>query len=228
MTNVSMHVLRAASVAAVLLAGSCAAPINDGSVVADGLANHPITVAPHFQSIRVAFSDASAGLTPEEGAQLEGFVGDYLSRGDGSISVSAPRGPNSTAALTWFGERLARMGVPRARIMVGTRDTADGDGRVEIGYIVYAARTDRCGNWSENAGDTEGNLPMPDFGCSVQHNVAAMIADPRDLVAPRGMDAGDATRRQTVIGTYEQAKSTSSQKTSDQSGAVSAASTGSQ
>lgn len=228
MTRFSTHLLRSASVAAVLLAGSCAAPINDGSIVADGLANHPITVAPHFQSIRVAFSDASAGLTPEDGAQLNGFVEDYLSRGDGSISVNAPRGPNSTAALTWFGEHLARMGVPRARILVGTRDTADGDGRVEIGYIVYAARTDRCGNWSQNAGDDSANLPMPDFGCAVQHNVAAMVADPRDLVAPRGMDAGDATRRETVVGTYEQAKSTSSEKKSEQSGAVSSTAGGSQ
>jgi pilus assembly protein CpaD len=223
MTRFPTHLLRTASVAAVLLAGSCAAPFNDGSVVADGLANHPITVAPHFQSIRVAFSDASAGLTPEDGAQFNGFVEDYLSRGDGSISVNAPRGPNSTAALTWFGEHLARMGVPRGRILVGTRDTADGDGRVEIGYIVYAARTDRCGDWSHDAHDDSGNLPMPDFGCAVQHNVAAMVADPRDLVAPRGMDAGDATRRETVVGTYEQAKSTSSQKTQDQSGAVSSA-----
>lgn len=228
MTRFATHALRMASIAAVLLAGSCAAPINDGSVVADGLANHPITVAPHFQSIRVAFSDASAGLTPEDGTQFNGFVEDYLSRGDGAISVNAPRGPNATAALTWFGERLAHMGVPRARILVGTRDTADGDGRVEVGYIVYAARTDRCGNFSKDEGDSSANLPTPDFGCAVQHNVAAMVADPRDLVAPRGMDAGDATRRETVIGNYETAKSTSSQKTTDQSGAVSTTTTGSQ
>ncbi len=228
MTRFSTLMLRTASVAAVLMAGSCAAPYNDGSIVADGLANHPITVAPHFQSIRVAFSDASAGLTPEDGAQFNGFVEDYLSRGDGSISVNAPRGPNSTAALTWFGEHLARMGVPRGRILVGTRDTVDGDGRVEIGYIVYAARSDRCGDWPHDASDTSGNLPLPDFGCAVQHNVAAMVADPRDLVAPRGMDAGDATRRETVVGTYELAKPTAAAKSADQSGAVSSTTTGSQ
>ena len=166
-------------------------------------------------------SDSSAGLSPEDGTQFASFVDDYLARGDGAISVSAPRGPNSSAAIAYFGEQLAHMGVPRSRILVGTHDAASGDGRVEIGYIVYGARADACGNWSTDAADTANNLPMPDFGCSVQHNIAAMVADPRDLVAPRGMDAGDATRRETVVGTYEKAQSTSTQKTQDQSGSVS-------
>ena len=215
------NILRAASVAAVLLAGSCAAPTNDGTVFADGERNHPITVAPHYQTIRVVFSDSSAGLTPEDGTQFASFVEDYLSRGDGAISISVPRGPNSSAAIAYFGEHLVQMGVPRARILVGTHDAASADARVEIGYIVYAARTDTCGNWTQDAADTAANLPMPDFGCSVQHNIAAMVADPRDLVAPRGMDAGDATRRETVVGTYEKAQSTASQKSASQSATLS-------
>lgn len=215
------YVVRAAAVAAVLMAGSCAAPSNDGAVFADGLRNHPITVSPHYQSVRVAFSDASAGLSPEDGTELTSFVEDYLSRGDGAISISAPRGPGSSAALAYFGEHLAHMGVPRTRILVGTHDAENGDTRVEIGYIVYAARTEPCGNWTQDASNTFANLPMPDFGCSVQHNVAAMVADPRDLVAPRGMDAGDATRRETVVDTYEKAQSTASTKSTAQSATLS-------
>jgi pilus assembly protein CpaD len=219
--NSSRYLLQGACLAAMLLAGSCAAPTNDATVFADGLRNHPITVAPHYQSIHLAFSDSSAGLSPEDGTQFASFVEEYQARGDGAISISAPRGPNSSAAIAYFGEQLAHMGVSRSRILVGTHDTASGDGRVELGYIVYASRADSCGNWSVNAADTANNLPMPDFGCSVQHNIAAMVADPRDLVAPRGMDAGDATRRETVVGTYEKAQATSTQKTGEQSGAVS-------
>jgi pilus assembly protein CpaD len=211
------HMLQALSVAAVLFAGSCAAPTNDGTVFADGLRNHPITVAPHYETVRVAFSDDSARLSPEDGTKLASFVEDYLSRGDGAISVSAPKGPDSSAALSYFGEHLAQMGVPRSRILVGTHDGSDGDTHVEIGYIVYGAKTDPCGNWTEDARDTAQNLPMPDFGCSNQHNLAAMVSDPRDLIAPRGMSPADATRRGTVIGTYEKAQSTASQKSQDQS-----------
>jgi len=220
-TSLGRNALRAAAVTAVLLAGSCASPTNNGApIFADGLRNHPITVAPHYQSIRVAFSDSAAGLTPEDGAQLSGFVDDYLSRGDGAISISAPTGPGSSAALGYFGDDLVHMGIPRSRILVGTHDAAN-DPRVEIGYIVYAARTDACGNWTEDASETWANTPLPDFGCSVQHNVAAMVADPRDLAAPRGMDAGDATRRETVLGNYEKAQTTGSQKSTEQSATLS-------
>jgi pilus assembly protein CpaD len=223
------YVLRAAAVAAVLLAGSCAAEKSDDPpVFADGLRNHPITVAPHYQSVRVGFSDASAGLSPQDGTALAGFVEDYLSRGDGAISISAPSGPNSSAAISYFGEQLAHMGVPRTRILVGTHDASNGDTRVEIGYIVYSAHTDPCENWTQDAEDTGDNTPMPNFGCSVQHNIAAMVADPRDLVAPRGMDAGDATRRETVVGTYEKAQATASQKSAQQSANLSDVGGGSQ
>ena len=42
-----------------------------------------------------------------------------------------------------------------------------------------------------------------------------------DLAAPRGMGPGDATRRQTVVGTYEKAQSTGAQKSSEQSATLS-------
>jgi pilus assembly protein CpaD len=211
------YVLQVLSLAAVLLAGSCASPTNDGTVFVDGLRNHPITVSPRYETVRVAYSDSAAGLSPGDDTKLASFVEDYLYRGDGAISVSVPNGPASSAAISYISEHLAHMGVMRSRILVGTHDAANGDTRIEIGYIVYSARTDTCGNWTQDGGDTASNLPMPDFGCSVQHNIAAMVAEPRDLMTPRGMSPGDATRRETVIGTYEKAQSTASQKSADQS-----------
>ncbi|HLY07434.1 MAG TPA: CpaD family pilus assembly protein [Rhizomicrobium sp.] len=216
------NLLRAAAVAAVLLAGSCASPSSDDRpVFADGLRNHPITVAPHYQAIRVAFSDPAAGLSPEDSSNLSAFVDDYLARGDGQISITAPRGPSSSDALAYLGDELVHMGVPRSRILVGTHDSANGDTRVEIGYIAYEARTDACGNWSQDAHDNFANLPLPDFGCSNQHNLAAMVSDPRDLAAPRGMGPSDATRRETVVGSYEKAQTTGQAKNTSQSASLS-------
>jgi type IV pilus biogenesis protein CpaD/CtpE len=119
------YVLQALSIAAVLLAGSCAAPTNDGTVFADGLRNHPITVAPHYETVNVAFSDASAGLSPEDGTKLASFVEDYLSRGDGAISISAPKGPDSSAALSYFG-KISRIWACRARAFSSARMTLRG------------------------------------------------------------------------------------------------------
>lgn len=207
-----IHALRTAALAAVLLAGSCAAPSNEEKIFADPAANHPITVEPVHQAVRVSYSDSSAGLMPEDAAQLDAFVQDYLARGNGAIRVLVPEGPGSQAEIAYFGERLANMGVPRSRILVGTQPVNDGDRRVEVSYVAYTAHTDGCGDWSENVADTDMNLPMPNFGCAVQHNVAAMVADPRDLQTPRTMDSPDATRRAAVMGHYEKGEVTQADK----------------
>jgi len=211
--------LRTASIVALMLAASCASPVNDGGALSsDGAVNHPIQVAPHFASIKLPFSVPQAGLLPDDAARLDGFVADYLSRGTGSISVSAPAGSDSAAAIEYFAARLFSLGVPHSRILVGTHD---GDSRVEIGYIAYEAQADECGDWPKNLGDTAGNATSANFGCAVQKNIAAQIADPRDLVEPRQADGADAARRAVVIDNYEKGKVTAADKTPSQSGAVS-------
>jgi pilus assembly protein CpaD len=211
------NIFRFASLAAVLLAGSCAAPSNDGTGLAyDGVANHPITVEPSSQVMNVSFAGTDAGLSGADDAHLNAFVADYMQHGNGAISVSVPEGPGSADTITWFGEHLAAIGVPRSRILVGQHDGAS----VELSYIAYSAHTDDCGDWSTNAGDTASNLPMGNFGCATQHNLAAAVADPRDLVAPREMTAADANRRATVTSKYEKGDATAAIKTGDQSGAV--------
>jgi len=218
----TMDVLRYATVAAVLLAGSCAAPYNDLDARSnDGAINHPITVEPRYEAIKLPFSAPAAGLLPDDTAKFSAFVADYLEHGDGAISITAPSGPSSGAAIGYFAERLASLGVPRGRIMVGSRDSANGDTRVEIGYIGYSAHTDPCGDWSTSVADTASNLSTPNFGCAVQHNIAAMVSDPRDLVAPRATDPSDASRRATVLGKYEKGQTTAADKTADQTAKVS-------
>ncbi len=210
-------IVRFASLAAVLLAGSCAAPINHGEgLMADGASNHPIVVEPTTQQVMVSFGGPDAGLSPQDDQRVSGFVSEFLARGNGAISVSVPQGPGSADTITWFGEHLAEMGVPRSRILVGQHD---GPG-VALNFIAYEAHTDECGECSKNAEDTADNKVMPNFGCSTQHNLAAQVADPRDLVAPRTMDAADAKRRGTVVDKYEKGQTTGAEKTSEQSAAV--------
>lgn len=210
-----------AALSAVLVAGSCAAPFNDGSVSADPIVNHPITVRPAYKSLHLSFAGAAAGLMPDDQMRFDNFVANYKDHGNGALSISAPRGPVGSEAIRYFGERLAALGVSRSRILVGTHEVADGDTRVELGYITYVARTDECGDWSKNAADTASNLPMPNFGCANQHNLAVMIADPRDLVAPRPLGPADATRRANIIDKYQKGEVSGAAKSKDQSGAVS-------
>ncbi len=174
----------------------------------DPVANHPIQVAPSYRTLKLGFSAPDAGLMPDDAQKFDAFVSDFMQHGNGAISISVPAGRDSSAAIAYFGERLASAGVPRDRILVGTRDVAGGDGKVELGFIGYQVATARCGDWSTNLGDTASNRVSPNLGCAVQHNIAAQIADPRDLIAPRTMSAGDAARRATVYDNYRNGKPT--------------------
>ena len=214
------NILRYACVAAVLLAGSCATPENNDTLFADPVVNHPITVEPHYTEIGFAVPAPSAGLTPTDAARFGAFVADFLEKGNGAISVSVPDGPEAPDAISYFGEKLASLGVPRARILVGTHAAAD-QPNVKLGYMGYTAQVADCGDWSKSVVDTGSNEPMPNFGCATQHNIAAQVSDPRDLVTPRPATDADAARRAVALGNYEKGKPTAADKTEDQKAKVS-------
>ena len=157
---------------------------------------------------------------PDDSQHFDDFVADFMQRGNGSISITVPSGRDSSATISYFGERMASAGIPRDRILVGTREMAGGDSRVEIGFISYRASTAPCGDWSTSWTDTASNHPTPNFGCAVQHNIAAQVADPRDLMGSQPLAAGDAARRAVVYDNYKNGKPTAATKTEDQSGAV--------
>jgi pilus assembly protein CpaD len=215
--------LRFASLAAVLLAGSCAQPgdLNAPMASFEPADNFPIAVVPGSDTLRVSYAGPGEGLSPADSAAFDGFVAHYLAHGNGTINVSVPQGSAEQAEITYFGERLFAMGVDRSRVLVGTHPVANGDGRVELNFVEYKAETKPCGDWSVDVAEDNDNTPMPNFGCAVQHNIAAMVSDPRDLVAPRPMSAADAQRRATVMSAYEKGTPTAAQQTQQQSGAVS-------
>ena len=225
---VTQNGLRIASLLAVLLAGSCQEFNTDDQPTTlweDGAANHPITAEPVYRSMKLPNSET---LSASDQADLTAFVDDYIARGNGAISVSVPTSAYSSRVITALGEHLADLGVPRSHILVGVQNLAGSEGRVEVGYMSFEAHTAPCGDWSENGGVTFENTPMPNFGCAVQQNIAAQVADPRDLGQTRGLGASDATQRMQMLGKYEQAQPTAAQKTKDQSGAVSAVAGGQQ
>jgi pilus assembly protein CpaD len=218
---ITQNRLRIASILAVLFAGSCSEFDTEDKPTQlweDGEANHPIAVEPTYRAMKLPDSET---LSASDAADLAAFVDDYLARGNGAISVSVPTSAYSSRVITALGEHLADLGVPRSHILVGVQNLAGSEGRVEIGYMSFEAHTAPCGDWSENAGVTFENTPMPNYGCAVQHNIAAQIADPRDLEQSRTLGAPDAVQRMQVFNKYEQGQTTQSQKTQAQSAAVS-------
>ena len=198
---------------------ACSAPFNGPTDVSDERLMFPISVAPHMETLRMPYSNGGWDVSQDMNSRFMAFTKDYLENGNGAISVSVPNGDES--ARRYFAARLSDLGVPAWRIMIGASDTPSADNSVELSFIRYAAEVPPCGDWSSNAASTASNLPMPNMGCASQHNLAAMVADPRDLVAPRGQDPADAQRRITILDKYRKGDPTPAETTAAQSGAVS-------
>jgi len=206
------YLLRAAALVSILAAGSCSVT-NDGVMVSeDGARNHPITVEPSFRELKVQFAGGADGMNAEDAAKFDAFLADYRVHGNGSLGISVPNGTPGRAAITALAERAAATGISRDKILVSTHEVANGDNRVDVSYIAYTAHTQACGNWSEDEAFTLDNRTPKNFGCSVQQNIAAMVADPRDLLGPGAMGPVDPVRRATVMDHYQKGEITQADK----------------
>ncbi|HKQ46167.1 MAG TPA: CpaD family pilus assembly protein [Rhizomicrobium sp.] len=204
--------LRAAALACVIIAGSCSVTGDAPIVWQDGARNHPITVEPKFRELKVQF--AAGGMSADDAAKFDAFLADYRVRGNGSLGISVPSGSSSRAATEFFAERAAATGISRDKILVSTHNAVNGDMRVDVSYIAYTAHAESCGDWSENEAFTLDNRTSKNFGCSVQRNIAAMVADPRDLLGPGPMGPVDTGRRATVMDKYQKGEITQANKRS--------------
>ena len=210
------NLFRGLCISAVLLAGSCTTNFHkDADNFDDPIANHPIAVEPSYQSLKLSYS--AAGLDSADKEKLDSFVTDYRMHGNGKISIAVPGGAGMQQAVTALADRINDLGVSRDRILVAATQGT----QIEINYISYQAHTVACGDWSEDLFYTAENRTAANLGCANQHNVAAMVADPRDLLGPRAMDGGDAVRRQTVIGNYETGKVSGADKSEEQKATIS-------
>jgi pilus assembly protein CpaD len=128
-----------------------------------------------------------------------------------TIHVRRPSGGGRGVAVAGTIERiLIKQGVPESMIVQGTY-SGDAGSPVVVSYIRTWAVTQECGNWDEDLAITYSNSGYANFGCAVQNNVAAMVANPNDLVMPRTETPSDPMRRSTVMNKYREGVPTNTQ-----------------
>jgi pilus assembly protein CpaD len=219
-----MIMMRSSLVAPVVLAfaatlASCASTPPAPLETYDVSVRYPITVTPGMRTLRLAAVNNGGELDPNMSAQLTAFVSDYKGQGVGALSLSAPRNWEGTAR--GIADRIVGMGVTPDRILLGTDEAPQPGGEVTLTFIRYVAQSPACGDWSVDLARTFNNRSMPNLGCATQKNLAAMVADPRDLVQPKPMGPADAQRALTILERYRNGEPTQAQQTQEQSGVVS-------
>ncbi|MGE0628120.1 MAG: CpaD family pilus assembly protein [Hyphomicrobiaceae bacterium] len=194
-----------------------------GWSLVDPSQRHPIMVSqqPTTISVRV---EARGGLSYRERARVIGFLEHYRSTemGNNRLVVEVPGGSaNEVAAMQATADirrLMDEIGFDPSSITVEPYPAARRrSAPIRITFLRYVAEGPECGTWPTNLARSEKNLHYPNFGCAQQANLAAMVANPADLLGPRTRTPPSAERGDVVWEKYVKGESTISNKKGDES-----------
>ncbi len=198
-----------------------AAPLALMAVVAACSSTRPVLVddsytpVQHYQrfpidvakgTVKLNVSTASARLTAGQEDAITRFAQQARSSATGYIVVRRPGGNvNADVVAGRIAQILADQGIaPQSQIQTTYRGARGAP--VMVAFQREFATTKECGDWSKDVARSGANLPYPNFGCSQQNNIAALVANPRDFTQPRTETPPDAMRRNQVITDYRTPK----------------------
>lgn len=199
----------ALSASAVLAA--CASTV-EGPPPLTPLSRYTLQVEPGLDRIALAVHDA--GLSPTQHAALRELAGRHAAAGAGWIRVEAPSGDDPVAAQHAYAVRAALQasGVPGERIMVAAYNAPDPRAPVLAGFETLRAVVPNCALEPRDMGGRYSNHSSGGFGCAINANMAAQIADPRDILGHRPITPTDSGRSAVVFDHYRKGEPASAQQ----------------
>lgn len=159
--------------------------------------------------ITMEVSSAHGSLQPSQVNAVARFARQSMGGSLTPVSIKRPAGGGASANVA---EEIAglmiRQGVPRSMIRMGTYP-APSSAPVRLAYVKSFAHTKPCGDWSMDLTQSSQNIDMPNHGCAVQSNIAAMLSNPEDAVAPQAVTPGQAASGTNAIKKISNGSSTS-------------------
>ena len=191
---------------------ACSGAAGSGPVPLTPTSRFALQVEPGLD--RVALAVHETGLSENQNLALRDMVNRFASEGAPMLTVEAPSGddPLSSSAAWAIKGALEAQGVPPYQVRVVTYVAPDPRAPVLVGFDTVRAAVPTCGASWTNLGRTGANAGYAHCGCAVNAHLAAQIADPRDIISPRGSQPGSAARRAVVFDKYRQGEQTSANR----------------
>lgn len=202
------------------------------SVMSDFRARHPIAFVEKDRTLEVFIASARGGLTADQRASVLGFAQTWREDGTGRFVIERPtnvRNSRATSiAVSDIRATLVASGIPPQAIKVQSHREAEKNllAIVTLSYPRVAAQVHSCGLWPDDLGASADknhfeNLQYWNFGCATRSNLAAMVANPTDLVQPRAETPIYAARRSTVLEKYRRGEASATTYPNPDKGAIS-------
>lgn len=190
------------------------------AVPSDYRQRHPIVVQEANRTVEVFVGTGRGGLTASQRTDVTAFAQTWLQEGTGSITIDLPVSTSNSRAASQSLQDiqgiLSSTGVPSRGVAIRryTPPNPTQFATIKLNYPKIIADAGPCGLWPEDLGPSfrnpiyQENRPYSNLGCAYQRNMAAMVANPADLVQPRPESPSYTQRRATVFGKYAKGEST--------------------
>ncbi|MBU1541152.1 MAG: CpaD family pilus assembly protein [Alphaproteobacteria bacterium] len=192
------------------LAASGCASVSGGDAHAPmtPLSRYVLQVEPGLD--RIALAVHEQGLSSNQHAALRDLAARYGVSGADHVRIESPAGDDPAAVEQAYAMRnaLQAAGVPGDRIQMAAYAAPDPRAPVLAGFETIRASIPDCAAEARNMGIRLSNQSSGGFGCAITANMAAQIADPRDILRPRAMTPADSGRAAVVFDTYRRGQPT--------------------
>ena len=197
------------TLAATAALGACASNGSPDSQPLTPLSRYSLQVEPGLDRIALAVRDD--GLSANQQAALNDLADRYMLSGVGQVRVEGPSGEDPAAARQTWAVRTAleAAGLPAERIVIASYAAPDPRAPVLAGFETVRAVIPNCAAEPRSLGGRFSNEPSMGLGCAVNANIAAQIADPRDIVGHRPISPPDSGRAAVVFDNYRRGEVTS-------------------
>lgn len=169
-------------------------------------ADKQIMVAPTRSVHEVSYAGRAVDVSPDELAYLQNFLNNVASERGVTVMVAQPdrqAGRLARQRVVALTATIKELGFPVATFQAG--EASPDKVSVAVDHLIAIAP--KCPDWAFHKYETYSSQNSPNFACADRSNLAAMIANPRDLVtgqvppAPMGPAAleGDIRYRNGAI-----------------------------
>lgn len=187
---------------AALTLGACASQAIRETPTITPLSQYTLQVEPDLDRIALAVRDG--GLSDNQRGALRALADRFRAEGAGTLIVQGPSGADPVAGQQAWAVKnaLQAFGVPEGALRVEAYAAPEPRAPVLAGFETLRAAIPDCSRAQGDLSSRSSNMPSRGLGCAITANLAAQIANPRDIVRPRDMAPAEMGRAAVVFANY--------------------------
>lgn len=204
-----MRNLTPIAVAALLTLGACATSTTEAPPPINPLSRYTLQVEPGVD--RIALAVHENGLSANQRVALDALASRYVDADADWLRIEAPAGDDPVAGAQAYAikDALQARGVPGERIMVVGYAAPDARAPVLAGFEIFRPVIPNCAAEPRAMEGRYSNQSSSGLGCAINANMAAQIANPRDILGHRPISPADSGRASVVFDNYRKGQVTS-------------------